>query len=57
MYFLGMSAKNYNSFPESPECIIDLNGDLHLIRKYVFFKTYLLFKLFEFLIVYVFIYI
>ena len=28
-----MSAKNYNSFPEAPEVLIDSEGQLHVIRK------------------------
>lgn len=32
-YCSGMSTKNYNSFPEAPEVMIDLNGTVHLIRK------------------------
>lgn len=32
-YCAGMSTKNYNSFPEAPECIIDTKGQVHLIRK------------------------
>jgi diaminopimelate decarboxylase len=32
-YVSGMSAKNYNSFPEAPEVMIDEKGQLHLIRK------------------------
>ena len=32
-YCAGMSTKNYNSFPEAPEVMIDTNGKPHLIRK------------------------
>lgn len=32
-YCSGMSTKNYNSFPEAPEVLIDSNGHLNLIRK------------------------
>jgi diaminopimelate decarboxylase len=32
-YVSGMSAKNYNSFPEAPEVMIDETGGLHLIRR------------------------
>eukprot|EP00953_Heterococcus_sp_UTEX-ZZ885_P019503 10889-Heterococcus_DN1.PRE.2 len=32
-YVSGMSAKNYNSFPEAPEVLIDETGGLHLIRR------------------------
>ena len=32
-YCAGMSTKNYNSFPEAPEVIVDVNGKPHLIRK------------------------
>ena len=32
-YCSGMSTKNYNSFPEAPEVMIDSNGKVHLIRK------------------------
>lgn len=32
-YCSGMSTKNYNSFPEAPEVIVDVNGEPHLIRK------------------------
>lgn len=32
-YCSGMSTKNYNSFPEAPEVMIDVNGKPHLIRK------------------------
>jgi diaminopimelate decarboxylase len=32
-YCSGMSTKNYNSFPEAPEVIIDVHGEPHLIRK------------------------
>jgi len=32
-YCAGMSAKNYNSYPEAPEVLIDLNEQAHLIRK------------------------
>lgn len=31
-YCSGMNTKNYNSFPEAPEVMIDLNDDVHLIR-------------------------
>merc|ERR1712127_839690 len=32
-YCAGMSTKNYNSFPEAPEVLVDLKGEVHLIRK------------------------
>mmetsp|Transcript_346 Transcript_346/g.490 ORF Transcript_346/g.490 Transcript_346/m.490 type:complete len:459 (+) Transcript_346:37-1413(+) len=32
-YCSGMSTKNYNSFPEAPEVLLDKNGQIHLIRK------------------------
>lgn len=32
-YCAGMSTKNYNSFPEAPEVMIDPQGQVHLIRK------------------------
>eukprot|EP01084_Bolivina_argentea_P295729 509230_1 len=32
-YSSSMSTKNYNSFPESPELLIDEDGKLHIIRK------------------------
>jgi len=32
-YCAGMSAKNYNSFPEAPEILVGDGGALHLIRK------------------------
>lgn len=32
-YCAGMSTKNYNSFPEAPEVLVDLEGKVHLIRK------------------------
>ena len=32
-YCSGMAAKNYNSFPEAPEVIVDGNGSLHLTRR------------------------
>jgi diaminopimelate decarboxylase len=31
-YCAGMSTKNYNSFPESPEVMVDLDGNPHMIR-------------------------
>lgn len=31
-YCAGMSTKNYNSFPEAPEVLVDDDGDAHLIR-------------------------
>jgi diaminopimelate decarboxylase len=31
-YCSGMSTKNYNSFPEAPEVLVDLAGKVHLIR-------------------------
>lgn len=33
-YCGSMSAKNYNSFPEAAEVLIDRKGNLHLIRRY-----------------------
>ena len=32
-YCSGMSTKNYNSFPEAPEVLVDKSGKAHLIRK------------------------
>ena len=32
-YCAGMSSKNYNSFPEATEVLLDRDGALHLIRK------------------------
>lgn len=32
-YCAGMSTKNYNSFPEAPEVLIDTSGNFHLIRR------------------------
>lgn len=32
-YAAGMNAKNYNAFPEAAEVMIDLNGELRLVRK------------------------
>ena len=32
-YCAGMATKNYNSFPEAAEVILDLNNQPHLIRK------------------------
>jgi len=32
-YCSSMSTKNYNSFPETAEVLIDLNNKAHLIRK------------------------
>eukprot|EP01036_Dinobryon_divergens_P023406 gene23406-31748_t len=32
-YCSGMSTKNYNSFPEAPEVLIDSNDNVHLIRR------------------------
>ena len=32
-YCAGMSTKNYNSFPEAPEVLVDEEGKPHLIRK------------------------
>ena len=31
-YCAGMSTKNYNSFPEAPEVLVDLEGKPHIIR-------------------------
>jgi len=31
-YCSGMSTKNYNSFPEAPEVLVDKSGEAHLIR-------------------------
>ena len=28
-----MAAKNYNSFPEAPEVLLDKAGELHLLRR------------------------
>ncbi|MCC7262084.1 MAG: diaminopimelate decarboxylase [Candidatus Latescibacteria bacterium] len=32
-YCAGMAAKNYNSFPEAPEVLLDKTGNFHLIRQ------------------------
>lgn len=32
-YCAGMSTKNYNSFPEAPEVLLDTTGAIHLIRR------------------------
>jgi len=32
-YCSGMSTKNYNSFPESPEVLVDKDGKVHVIRE------------------------
>jgi diaminopimelate decarboxylase len=32
-YCSGMSTKNYNSFPEAPEVLVEASGKVHLIRK------------------------
>jgi diaminopimelate decarboxylase len=32
-YCSGMSTKNYNSFPEAPEVMVDREGNVHVIRK------------------------
>ena len=32
-YCAGMSTKNYNSFPEAPEVLVDREGNAHVIRK------------------------
>jgi diaminopimelate decarboxylase len=32
-YCSGMSTKNYNSFPETPEVLVDREGKAHVIRK------------------------
>ena len=32
-YCSGMSTKNYNSFPESPEVLVESSGKVHLIRQ------------------------
>jgi len=32
-YCSGMSTKNYNSFPESPEVLVDNDGKVHVIRE------------------------
>ena len=32
-YCAGMSTKNYNSFPEAPEVLVDRDGAVHLIRE------------------------
>ena len=32
-YCSGMSTKNYNSFPEAPEVLVDREGKVHLIRQ------------------------
>jgi len=32
-YCAGMAAKNYNSFPEAPEVLLDRAGEVHLLRR------------------------
>ena len=32
-YCAAMSAKNYNSFPEAAEILLDQEGDFHLVRR------------------------
>lgn len=32
-YCAGMSSKNYNSFPEAPEVLVDASGEVHVIRE------------------------
>jgi diaminopimelate decarboxylase len=32
-YCAGMSTKNYNSFPEAPEVLVDDKDEVHVIRK------------------------
>jgi len=32
-YCSAMSTKNYNSFPEAPEVMVDLEGEVHLVRE------------------------
>merc|ERR1719240_135397 len=32
-YCSSMSTKNYNSFPEAPEVLLDETGKLHLVRR------------------------
>ena len=32
-YCSAMSTKNYNSFPEAPEVLVGMDGNVHLIRK------------------------
>jgi diaminopimelate decarboxylase len=32
-YCAGMASKNYNSFPEATEVLIDREGNTHLVRK------------------------
>ena len=32
-YCAAMAAKNYNSFPEAPEVLLDADGQLHLVRQ------------------------
>lgn len=32
-YCSGMSSKNYNSFPEASEVLVDESGGVHLIRE------------------------
>lgn len=34
-YCASMSTKNYNSFPEAPEVLLEEDGQLRLIRRYV----------------------
>lgn len=34
-YCSSMSTKNYNSFPEAAEVLLDQNGEVHLIRRFV----------------------
>lgn len=37
-YCSSMSTKNYNSFPESAEVMIQQNGEIRLIRRYLMFS-------------------
>jgi diaminopimelate decarboxylase len=32
-YCAAMSSKNYNSFPEAPEVLLDRDGTFHLVRR------------------------
>ena len=37
-YCSSMSTKNYNSFPEAPEVLLEESGELKLIRRYELFR-------------------
>jgi hypothetical protein len=39
-YCSSMSTKNYNSFPESAEVMIQQNGEIRLIRRYLMSSSF-----------------